>query len=118
MKRKLLIVSWLGFLTGMCLSFFSCTKDLKDDIQDLQKTVLTGIVMLDTDTMEILKGEEFKIRFRVNPSGFQVSKGNFALDVLKSDVYIRQKEDEGKAETRNPIRMLRAKSWTDNGWLI
>ena len=107
MKRKFLIISWLGFLTGICLSFFSCTKDLKDDIRDLQKPVLAGIVMLDTDTMEILKGEEFKIRFRVNPSGFQVSKENFALDVLKSDVYIPQKEDEGKAETRasyiNPL---------------
>lgn len=107
MKRKFLIISWLGFLTGMCLLFFSCTKDLKDDIRDLQKSVLAGIVMLDTDTMEILKGEEFKVRFRVNPSGFQVSKENFALDVLKSDVYIRQKEDEGKAEIRasyiNPL---------------
>lgn len=107
MKRKFLIISWLGFLTGICLSFFSCTKDLKDDIRDLQKPVLAGIVMLDTDTMEILKGEEFKIRFRVNPSGFQVSKENFALDVLKSDVYIPQKEDEGKVETRasyiNPL---------------
>lgn len=86
---------------SLCIFFTSaCTDDdwknevnkLKEEINDLQQVNPSGIVILDTDTIQVIKGEEFEITFRVNPSGCQLDPVNIELDV-ENDTYFLQTEE-------------------------
>lgn len=89
---------------SLCMLFTSaCTDEdwknevdkLKEEINNLQQVNPSGIVILDTDTLQVVKGEEFEITFRINPSGYQLDSENIELDV-ENDTYFLQTEEDNQ----------------------
>lgn len=62
-----------------------------------QEPVPTGIMILDCSSTTITKSDQIKVKLRINPSGFKVTKENIALDVWHSDTYFL---DDGNGKTR------------------
>ena len=78
----------------------ACTKEgWKDDVQALKEPVPTDIVMLDASAVTAVKGTSFDLRFRVNPSGVEITKEDLELDLRGSDTYVLYdpKEQTGAA---------------------
>lgn len=101
MRRNIFNGILLSFLFAFILILSACTDDdwkndvdrLKEEIEQLQNTKPTGIIILNTDTLQITKGHEFEITFRTNPSGYQLNIDNLELDV-ESNTYSLYKEDK------------------------
>lgn len=62
-----------------------------------QDPVPTGIIILDYSPATIVKGDRIKVKLRINPSGFKVTKENIELDAWYSDTYFLE---DGKSQTR------------------
>lgn len=54
--------------------------------------VPTGIIILDYSPATIVKGDRIKVKLRINPSGFKVTKENIELDAWYSDTYFLKME--------------------------
>lgn len=68
----------------------SCSNDdWKDDVNALKKPVPTGIVFVDAAPVTAVKGTQFQLRFRVNPTGVTITKNDLELDLRNSDTYFR-----------------------------
>lgn len=74
----------------------SCTKGLKDDVDALQKPVPSGLVLLEDSVHKVVKGEEFEIYFRINPTGIELTKENIELDFIESDTYLQYTPEAGE----------------------
>ena len=69
MRRNIFNGILLSFLFAFILSLSACTDDdwkndvdrLKEEIEQLQNTKPTGIIILNTDTLQITKGHEFQV---------------------------------------------------------
>lgn len=83
-----------------CSLFSACNKELKDDVENLQKPIPSGIVILDETPVRVVKGNQFQVTFRVNPSGIELTKENVELDVRNSDTYFYFDKTDTKAQTR------------------
>lgn len=83
-----------------CSLFSACNKGLKEDIENLQKPIPSGIVILDETPVRVVKGNQFQVTFRVNPSGIELTKENVELDVRNSDTYFYFDKTDTKAQTR------------------
>lgn len=87
-----LVVAFL--LLGGCSE-----KDWTDDVNALRRPVPAGIVLMDAvSSVTAVKGTTFTLRFRVNPSGVEVTRDNLELDLQNSDTYFRcEPTQEGQA---------------------
>lgn len=76
------------FLIG-CVVLGACSNDdWKKDVDKLRKQVPAGLVLLNDARIEVVKGNQFRITFRMNPSGIALSRDNMELDVRNSDTYL------------------------------
>lgn len=86
--RKYRFYFFIGALTSL-LACACSDDDWKDDVSALKKPVPGGVVFVDSASVTAVKGTEFKLRFRVNPTGAEVSKEALELDIRNSDTYLR-----------------------------
>ena len=98
MKQMQRTVLPLLMLCGLA----ACSDDdWKDDVAALQEPTPTSIVIMDNAGGTVVKGNRFQVRFRVNPSGTQLTKDNVELDVQNSDTYfLYEEEGNNAAKTR------------------
>lgn len=98
MKKYLFYFSVLA----MAALATGCTKDgWKDDVEALKKPAPTDIVILDASSVTAVKGTQFQLRFRVNPSGVEVTKENLELDLRNSDTYVQYDPDQAGAAAQS-----------------
>ena len=79
---------YLFYFSAIALAALAmgCTKDdWKADVEALKKPAPTDIVILDASAVTAVKGTQFQLRFRVNPSGVEVSTEILELYLLYSD---------------------------------
>lgn len=86
----------LGLFLFIMVVLASCTKGLKDDVDALQKPVPSGLVLLEDSVHKVVKGEEFEIYFRINPTGIELTKENIELDFIESDTYLQYTPEAGE----------------------
>lgn len=86
----------LGLFLFILVVSTSCTKGLKDDVDALQKPVPSGLVLLEDTVHKVVKGKEFKIYFRINPTGIELTKENIELDFVESDTYLQYTPEAGE----------------------
>lgn len=86
----------LGLFLFIMVVLASCTKGLKDDVDALQKPVPSGLVLLEDSVHKVVKGEEFEIYFRINPTGIELTKENIELDFFESDTYLQYTPEAGE----------------------
>lgn len=86
----------LGLFLFVMVVLASCTKGLKDDVDALQKPVPSGLVLLEDSVHKVVKGEEFEIYFRINPTGIELTKENIELDFIESDTYLQYTPEAGE----------------------
>lgn len=86
----------LGLFLFIMVILASCTKGLKDDVDALQKPVPSGLVLLEDSVHKVVKGEEFEIYFRINPTGIELTKENIELDFIESDTYLQYTPEFGE----------------------
>lgn len=86
----------LGLFLLIMVVLTSCTKGLKDDVDALQKPVPSGLVLLEDSVHKVVKGEEFEIYFRINPTGIELTKENIELDFIESDTYLQYTPEAGE----------------------
>lgn len=86
----------LGLFLFIMVVLASCTKGLKDDVDALQKPVPSGLVLLEDSVHKVVKGEEFEIYFRINPTGIELTKENIELDFIESDTYLQYTPEFGE----------------------
>lgn len=88
-----------GLFLFMLVVSISCTKGLQDDVDALQKPVPSGLILLEDTIHKVVKGEEFKIYFRVNPTGIELTKENLELDFIESDTYLQYTPESAKQKS-------------------
>lgn len=93
MHTRLLITTGLCFLATMFI--VSCSSDSNDDLPQPQPPTPSGLVLLDTE-FHVVKGDSFKVRFRVNPSGIDLKKEDLELDFIKSQTYTPYRPESGE----------------------
>lgn len=82
--KKQMILALAALMLG------ACHKDeWKDDVEALKQPTPTDIVIMDAVSVTAVKGTSFQLRFRVNPSGVEVTADNLELDLQNSDTYLR-----------------------------
>lgn len=77
-------------LTMAVLMLAACSDDdWKDEVDALKEPMPTGVVIMDAAAVTAVKGTEFKLRFRVNPTGVEITADNLELDLQNSDTYFQ-----------------------------
>lgn len=107
-RRIIAVISLCLFFTSACTDedWKNEVDKLKEEIQGLQQAIPSGIVILNTDTIQVVKGEEFEITFRVNPSGYQLDPGNIELDVENNTYFLQTaKSNETRASYVRPSKI-------------
>ena len=95
---------YLFYFSAIALAALAmgCTKDdWKADVEALKKPAPTDIVILDASAVTAVKGTQFQLRFRVNPSGVEVTKENLELDLRNSDTYVQYDPDQAGAAAQS-----------------
>lgn len=95
---------YLFYFSAIALAALAtgCTKDdWKADVEALKKPAPTDIVILDASAVTAVKGTQFQLRFRVNPSGVEVTKENLELDLRNSDTYVQYDPDQTGAAAQS-----------------
>lgn len=78
----------LLMLLVICGTLTACSNDdWKEDVNELKKPVPSGVVLLDDAAVRVVKGNQFRITFRMNPSGTTLNREDVELDVRNSDTY-------------------------------
>ena len=78
----------LLMLLVICGVLTACSNDdWKEDVNELKKPVPSGVVLLDDAAVRVVKGNQFRITFRMNPSGTTLNREDVELDVRNSDTY-------------------------------
>lgn len=80
--KKLFVITFLCILGA---ALFSGCQKMKDDIDKLKNPIPTGVVILQ-DELNVQNGLSIEIPFRVNPSNFEPTKENVALDIISSQI--------------------------------
>lgn len=93
MQTRLFVAGWC-LLTVMFLS--SCASDSNDDLPQPQPPTPSGLVLLDTE-YHVVKGDTFKVRFRINPSGIDLKQEDLKLDFTESQTYTPYTPESGEA---------------------
>lgn len=84
----------LSMLLIVCGVLTACSNDgWKDEVNELKKPVPTGIVLLEGTAVRVVKGSQFQITFRMNPSGVVLDRKDVELDVRNSNTYFCTTEE-------------------------
>lgn len=74
-----------NLMTGLFIALIglasSCTKDIKDDVDNLLRSTPTAIVLMPSE-MVVQNGTTLLLPFRVNPSNYLVTLDELSLDVV------------------------------------